>query len=276
MALLRKARDLGVTTFDVADARFPERAERMLATAFPDRDPGLSVIVGRSVEGLTRERTPQGDPTGATDLEDAITRSLERSRQRLEPVRISIVEWTPEDDSTPEPSSVAPALPIGMERGADVRWALRLPPSPSDLPSLTPPASLFSGELSLLHPDLIARFERDTLSDQPRLIARDPFSSGRLDGTRFARTGSVNGPGMAPVDVRRLHEEFDPILRLGFLTAGHRRTLAQAALQFVLAQPWVATAVIPLPDPERFDEVLGYGSCPPLSSDDLSQLAHIK
>jgi len=276
IALLRKAHALGVTTFDVAEARFPERAERLIAMAFPEPRTGVSVIAGRSFETLARERKPPGEGTDSPDLASAITESLERSLQRLAPVRISIVEWTADAGSASETSSGDAKLPGMRLPGPAPLWAVRLPTSPAVLPTTSPPVGLFSGELSLLRTDLIPRFEGEAEKKRLRLIARDPFSSGRLDGTRFARSGTFGGPGTAPVDLRRLHEEFDPILRLGFLTDRHRRTLAQAALQFVLRMPWVVTAVVPLPDPERFDEVLGFSSCPALTPEDLSRLDLIK
>jgi hypothetical protein len=38
----------------------------------------------------------------------------------------------------------------------------------------------------------------------------------------------------------------------------------------------VATAVIPLPSPERLEEILGFGGTPPLSDDELARLSLVK
>jgi aryl-alcohol dehydrogenase-like predicted oxidoreductase len=83
-------------------------------------------------------------------------------------------------------------------------------------------------------------------------------------------------PEARPADMRRLRREFEPVLRLGFLTEGGRRTLAQAALRFVLRWPWVVTCVIPLPPPERFEEILGFGSAPEISDEELARLGLVK
>lgn len=276
VALLRRARRLGVSTFDVAEARFPQRAEKLIATAFPLSDPSLAVIVGRSAESLAKERTPRGEAISSQDLEAALEESLEQSRRRLAPAPVSIVDWTPETDRKRE-STLGPggSLSAGA-RTAGLLWVRRLPSSPAALPPTGTSPALFSGELSLLDPGLIPLFESANEKPGASLIARDVFSGGRLDGSRFSTGVALGSPGAPPVDLRRLHEEFDPILRLGFLTAAHRRTLAQAALQFALAWPWVTTAVIPLPTPENLDSVLEFGSRPPLTGDELCRLGLVK
>jgi aryl-alcohol dehydrogenase-like predicted oxidoreductase len=276
VALLRRARTRGVATFDVATARFPPRAERLIARAFPDPDPEISAIVVRSVDSLARERTPDDQPVAAENPESALALSLDRSRRRLDPVPVSIVEWEveplrPNEDRSGGMGGV-PSIPLP----SGTLWALRLLPGVAGLPKETPSPPLFSGPLSLLEPDLVAGFEDETTPQNTSLIARDPFGSGRLDGSRFASRAGLSGPTAGPVDVRRLHEEFDPVLRLGFLTEHHRRTLAQAALQFVLHWGWVATVVVPLPDPERFDEVLGFGTQAPISPEELARLGFVK
>lgn len=276
VALLRRARERGVTTFDVARARFPPRAERLIASAFSRPDPELAVIVGRSVESLATERgvadrTAPGDSVG-----DALETSLGQSRRRLYPAPVSIVEWDPdagENSRSSAPPSM-PTLPEGKAPGPC--WAIRLAPSETRLPESPCSPELFVGELSLLDEGVASLFDSRAPGTPASLIARNPFSDGRLDGSRFAAASMPGTPGEGPVDVRRLHEEFDPVLRLGFLTEGHRRTLAQAALRFVLGWPWVVTCVIPLPPPERFDEILGFATCPPLSDDELSRLARLK
>ena len=136
--------------------------------------------------------------------------------------------------------------------------------------------SLVTGSLSLLETDLIPTFESASVGERAGLIAYDPFAGGRLDGSRFAEQSLLPGPATGPVDVRRLHEEFDPVLRLGFLTEGRRRTLGQGALQFVLAWPWVVTTVVPLPSPERFDELLGYAARPPLTEEEMERIGLVK
>jgi aryl-alcohol dehydrogenase-like predicted oxidoreductase len=277
VALLRRARERGITTFDVARARFPARAERLIATAFTATDPDLAVIVGRSIETLASEHGPS-DARGSTGPPaEALEASLEQSRRRLAPVPLMVLEWDPgRHEETPKSE---PPIPFPATVGAsppDLFWAYRLSSVNTVLPPVPRPPPLFAGEFSLLEDGVAPLFDSAPTVREARLIARNPFGDGRLDGSRFAATMVPGEPGHGPVDVRRLHAEFDPVLRLGFLTQGRRRTLAQAALHFVLRWPWVATCVIPLPTPERFDEILGYASSPPLDEDDLERWSRVK
>ena len=276
VALLRKARGLGVTTFDVATTRSPERAERLIARAFPEPGPEVSVVVARSIDFLSRERTLAGGLISATDVASALAASIDQSRRRLAPVPVGVVEWLPSaDENSGNPPGGVPG-PRPSLGAPEPLWAVRLSPGEASIPTGGPEPRLLSGSFSLLEPEIGSRFEAQGTPPTAFLVARDPFSEGRLDGSRFAHETGLAGPGSAPVDVRQLHREFDPVLRLGFLTAGRRRTLAQAALQFVLHWPWVASVVVPLPTPERFEEVLGFSTAPPISSDELAQIRALK
>jgi aryl-alcohol dehydrogenase-like predicted oxidoreductase len=272
VALLRRSRERGVTTFDVAGARFPERAERLIASAFPTADPKLEVIVGRSIESLRAAPGSDREHTPDATILSALNDSLEQSRRRLAPAPVSILEWTSESGDRSDGAGGGAAPSLTGVNAPGLLWVVRLPPAASGLPSTTSRPPLFAGSLSILENKVALLFERPERDPAAGLIARDPFANGRLDGSRFPAGGMPGGPGERPLDLRQLHHEFDPILRLGFLTEGRRRTLAQAALRFVLGWPWVVTSVVPLPSPERFDEILGYGSTPPLSEGELTRL----
>ncbi len=276
IALLRRSRELGVTTFDVAGARFPQRAERLIARAFPEPDPTVSAIVGRSVESLSRERAQDDSPPASSDREGALAASLEQSRRRLHPVPISVLEWEPENEPPTADAGAGDAAVTKGEVPNGLLSAVRLSSQITELPKVANAPALYSGALSLLEPDLVTVFEGSDKSRAACLLARDPFGSGRLDGSRFAASAGLSGPETGPVDLRRLHEEFDPVLRLGFLTERRKRTLAQAAVQFVLHWPWVVSVVVPLPTPERIEEILGFGGRPPISPEELSKLGFVK
>jgi aryl-alcohol dehydrogenase-like predicted oxidoreductase len=276
VALLRRARECGVTTFDVAGARHPERAERLIATAFPSADPAVGVVVGRSVESLAKERSDSGSPSPSADLPDAVRRSLEASGKRLAPVPIVVVEWEPTEDEGEEGSPITATSFASGDAPDRPVWATRIDPTARAFLATGEPPGLCAGDLSLLDDHLVPFFEGLSAPPNARLLARNPFADGRLDGTRFAATSTLGGPVDGPVDLRRMHAEFDPILRLGFLTEGRRRTLAQAALRFVLTWRWVASAVIPLPEPERFEEVLGFGATPEFSEEERRRLGLVK
>ena len=127
VALLRRARERGVTSFDVARARFPERAETLVATAFPVPDPELSLVVGRSVESLAREPAPGAGPTSRETLTGALDASLEQTRRRIGTIPISIVEWDPGGGDPPEGSKIRGRLsrPRALTRAPSGRSGCR-------------------------------------------------------------------------------------------------------------------------------------------------------
>jgi len=262
---LRKARRFGVTTFDLSESRHPDRAEGVVREAFPGHDPDLVLIVS-----ATSTESPSGAPN------------------RLEPA-----SGTP-GDRLLRLSSVArligvlgePAVAFGGAGAEGLRstgtppgsallsdWALidRLGPHIAGRDeTLTSP--LLIGPLSLLDHRAVAQMERADPAAGPRYIVRDPYAGGRLDGSRFLSILPERLGPHAPLGLRDLHAEFDPILRLGFLTEGHRRTLAQAALQFALHWEWVATITIPMPTPEQLESVLLAETVPPLTSEEIARV----
>lgn len=276
VALLRRSYARGVTTFDLAVARSPARAERLVAKAFPDESPAVAVIVGRSLESLAEEGSKSPAEALESGLAAALTESLSRSRARLGPVPIAIVEWSEGRESGPA-APVEEVLPKVREgAGPEVAIALRVPAAPPTVPVASPRGSLFSSDFSLLEPGPARWFNEGSAPADAGLLARNAFASGRLDGSRFSSASGFGIPGAGPVDVRRMHEEFDPVLSLEFLTKHRRRTLAQAALQFVLAWPWVVTAIVPLPAPERWEELLAYTARPSLTEEDLARVGLVK
>lgn len=276
VAVLQRVRAGGVITFDVGDARFPERAERLIAAAFPSPDPELGVIVARSVESLANERAAQENAPSPEDPAAALQASIAQSRRRLAPVSVAVVEWTASPAEGRGADDSAGSLPAPDSVGPGASLAVRISPR-RGLPGPShPPGALYSGELSLLDHEVESMLEPLAAEGPTAFLARNPLAEGRLDGSRFAQTTTPVGPTEGPLDLRRLHREFDPVLRLGFLTAGRRRTLAQAALRFVLIRPWVVSAVIPLPVPERLDELLGFEASPPLTREELERVYELK
>jgi aryl-alcohol dehydrogenase-like predicted oxidoreductase len=131
---------------------------------------------------------------------------------------------------------------------------------------------LYFGSLSPLDRGLLDLLTENAMRTRLGFFAHDPLSRGKLDGTRFARSIADRRPDTPPSSIRELQREFDPVLGLGFLTAEGRRTLAQGTLQFVLRWPWVCSALVPLPAPERLDELVRTESVPPLSDAEVERL----
>src|SRR5580658_272563 len=276
VALLQRARSRGVTTFMVAGGRRSRRAERLLSLAFPSEDPELVIAVGRSVAVLAEEGSDSPADTATGDLEDRLRSSLRESGERLAPLKVGLLEWESDRSSNRSGPADSEILERLRAEGAFEGWLLSLPPDASyaaiDRSRVADRPSLLSGAFSVLETGLFASL-RESFAQAPiGFFAKDPLGTGRLDGSRFARSLSDRRPDAGPLDVRELQREFDPVLRLGFLTEGRRRTLAQGAIGFVLHWPWVCAAVVPLPAPERLDELLSHEGAPPVSDDEADRV----
>jgi len=269
--LLRKARALGVTSFDLSDAPFPALAEQTIARAFPEEDPDLVVIIGwPALPGEDgRARIPVGIATHSVESRE-VGPAIEESLLRLGGRRRVVVDWNPARTG-PGGATVVPG-PLERLRsdGRIVDVAVRLRPDAGVRPADV--TGLCSGSLSLLDLALVNEVRRAATPSGFALLARDVFAGGALDGTLLGGPFSGRGPAGPPAPLAALHARLDPILRLGFLTRGRSRTLAQAALQFALHWPWVLTAVVPLPSPERLETVLRMPSGPGLNDTELAEI----
>ena len=270
-AMLRRARSAGVTLFSLPEGAGADRVERLLGRAFPEPDPDLVVLASRSSAGLAAGSRGRIDPPDA-DAAHALARSLAETDQRVAPQRVRLVEWIPSEGDD-EARLLSPA---GSERGGPDAPEIvrRIEPGagPRAAPTDARPGELLSGSLSLVDRRLLGGLERRAALGPFGFFARDPFGGGRLDGTRLSEAAGPRRPDVGPVRVRELEREFAPVLSLGFLTEGRRRTLAQAALRFVLHWPWVVSAIVPLPSPERLSEVLGVEAVPELTDAELQRL----
>jgi aryl-alcohol dehydrogenase-like predicted oxidoreductase len=264
---LRRARAAGVTTFDVGDSHEPARSERLLRQAFPDPDPAIVVIVGRRIDDLVRREGTDGRPSDGSDgVRERLSRSLDDSRRRLAPLALRILEWS--GDLVPD---LAPTPPGDSPAGSPLMFRRLRPDGTGDAGADPPPGRpLFvSGALSLLDHRALPFVETAMRHRPLSFLARDPFSGGRLDGTRASMSGVDRGPGQEPPRLRDLEMEYAPVLRLAFLTERRTRTLAQSALLYAAQWPWVASVLVPLPTADRLDEVLRTFETPPLTGEEV-------
>lgn len=272
VALLRAARAAGVTTWAIAEGAAGARAERLISAALPAPDPDLVVIARRSIRQLANGE-PRASAVGS-DLEARLRSSLEASNERLSPHSVSLLEWR-DDPSDPPESETAGALDRLRSGGSVQDWLTSVPNAVERWSNATGEPdrpTLVVGPLSLLDRSTVVPLRTRAERHPVGLFVRNPLADGRLDGSRFERPLADRGPGVPPPTVRELHREFDPVLALGFLSEGRRRTLAQSSLQFAAHWPWVCSILVPLPRPERLRELLDAETRPPLSEDEVARV----
>jgi aryl-alcohol dehydrogenase-like predicted oxidoreductase len=272
VAQLQKARKLGFTTYDIATARSPARAVRLLTAAFGEHDPDLLTVFGPPTLAArspsSRSRAPPR--LGTVGPEADFSASIMEFSFPLKRLGSVIVDWDPTSSTPASGEEFAGVLNQLVESHAIDNWSLRLQPG-ADLPTPTrsDPRRPVSVELSLLEHRQLEPLAKRYQTTRGAVLVRNPFADGRLDGTRFSATLADRRPRSTPVDLRSLSAEFAPVLALAPLTRSHRRTLAQAAIQYVVRWPWVASVLLPLPSPERWDELCAALNAPSLEDDEL-------
>ncbi len=245
---MRRARSDGVTLWDVGASDNPPAAERLLALAFPSLDTALTVVVRRTMENLVRFGSEGTVGLRAEDeVSSRLATSLRESNRRLAPQSVTVVEW---GDGPLPPAELRDRVVTDLGRAPPLSWCRQLDPSPTVPASNDVPADLYSGQLSLLDTRWAVRPDRPL----GPFLARNVWADGLLDGSRLDANPAERGPGAGPVRFRDIESAYAPVLRLERLTHDRRRTLRQSALRFATYWPWVASAIVPLPPVDRWEE----------------------
>lgn len=257
--LLRRAYHDGVNLFATIESPQPEIAERLLALAFPAPAPDLVVVV--PYPGLR---------ASAGELE----RAVERLRTRFGTATRLVVEADVARLTEDQRPSTLETLESLRQAQRIAAWAVRSPAG-TRAPDRTLGArpALESVAASLLSPGPLSTAAGPESGAGSAYLVRDPFAEGRLDGTRFAPDLAHRPPAGGPWNLRMLHREFEPVLRLGFLTRERHRTLAQAAIRYLLDRPGVVSVLLPEPRADRWEEYREGPRVPELSHEELRRLS---
>ncbi|MGI0140364.1 MAG: aldo/keto reductase [Thermoplasmata archaeon] len=246
---LERARDAGIDLFDLTGVSGGSPIEQEIEQILAEEVPGATVVSGRSMEGISR------GPNRAAGLESALAASLSDEVGSAQLTRL--IEWRSDGDGDHDERAVEALKKLTTAqriRG----WGWRLAGRTSEAPE---GASFVSGPLSLIEPALLHRPGVELIP----FLARDPFAGGHLDGTRFDQATSPLVRRTAPMPLREIQRDLADVIALAPLASGRGRTLAQAALRWVVDAREVTAVLAPLPPPERLQELLAFPSVPPLS-----------
>ena len=267
-ASVTRAAEAGVTLFDLGAVSLD--LEPLFAQVVREHTSSSLLIVSRSAERLSSVGGPTLGPS-ETSTVDALVERLSNSLAPYTERRPSrlLVEWSL-DPSEPElDPKVALAL-TRMKEGKTIEaWGMRTTALTPEGVAVAPAPDFVTSSVSLLARPTAARAPKGV---RPALLARDPLSHGRLDGSRFDSVGSPLSFGHAPATVLSLEDEFAPVLRLAPLVLTGRRTLAQAALRYVTDIVGAVSALVPPPDPRRWKEITEFELSPGLTAEEEERI----
>ncbi|HXG41540.1 MAG TPA: aldo/keto reductase [Dehalococcoidia bacterium] len=278
--LLRRAFDLGINFYDTADVYGNGLGETMLAEALADIPRDRMVIATKfGYDFYTHVRERSGHKELPQDFSPAfVRRALEESLRRLRTDYVDLYQlhnprlWAIERDDLfqllEDLRQEGKVRYIGVALGPDIGWEeegvasmrMRRVDSLQIIYSILEqqPARLF---FPVAH-------ETDT-----GLLARVPHASGLLDGTYT--------PGMTfPESDHRSHRKREWLERslrrvekIGFIYGPETgRTIAQAAIQFCLSEPAIASVLPNITSERELEEFAAAPDTPPLTGEEVARL----
>lgn len=277
--LMRRAYDLGVTFFDNADSYGDGQGERMLARGLGDvRDKiviatkfGYDIYKTSTDARPGHQERPQDFSPGF--VREALERSLERlgtdyvDLYQLHNPRMGAIE---SDELFAELESLKSAGKVrhyGVALGPAIGWenegvaAMRT----RDVTSLQMIYNLFEQDPGRA----LLRAARET---DTGVLVRVPHSSGMLEGKYDEDTTFSENDHRSHRTKEWLTEGLRKLRTLDFLTDGTGRTIGQAALQFTLADPAVASTLPNIYDAEQLREFASAADTAPLTADELRRI----
>ncbi|MBI4200514.1 MAG: aldo/keto reductase [Chloroflexi bacterium] len=258
--LLQEALGHGITLFDTADTYGEGLGETMLAKAFPKRRHDLVIATKVGYDFYTFQER-EGHRERPQDFTPAFVRyACEQSLRRLRTEYIDLYQLhNPKMDALERDDLFAlldqlvregKIRSFGVALGPDIGWkdeglfamAQRRVPAMQVI-------------YSLLEPEPARAFFPQAEKHNTGLLARVPHASEVLTDKFSQVPAFPQGDHRALRRAQWLRQAFEKRQRLLFLAQGTGRTLAQAAIQFCLAQPTIGSV---LPNITSREELLEY------------------
>jgi len=278
VALLREARDLGITFFDASDSYGNGRSEEQLGAAFGN-DPGVAIATKGGYDFYTHGNARRGQQEIPQDFSPAfIRRACDESLRRLKRDRIDFYQLhNPKIDAIARDETFA-CLDDLVREGKIRSYGVALGPAIGwEAEGVRAARERDIAGMQIIF-NMLEQDPGRAQIDACRahgvgVIARVPHSSGMLEGKYTEDT--VFGPN----DHRRhrprswLLNGLKKVQQLRFLTdARPGATLGQIALKWILAQPAMCATLPNIYDREQLREFAGAAEVPDLTAEELERV----
>lgn len=268
LALVRHAAERGVRLFDLTGSTAPTAVARRLLAELAGATEAAFILPVVGAE--TRPDPPSAMGPGAPLRERPSVAGLRSEPGRPGPSGSLLAELIVSGAGAEKDSADLADL---VARGQIAAWGVVPGPGIPSLDALAPPlergASWVRVPCHLLDSTALERVLPLARRTGTAILAVDPFASGRLDGSFLSRHLLEAGPPR-PAAIADLRRELGPVTRLGPLTTGRRRTLVQAAVQYVLGWPEVVSVLVETRSGERIDELSALDTVAPLSNEEVA------
>ncbi|HSB69112.1 MAG TPA: aldo/keto reductase [Candidatus Methylomirabilis sp.] len=243
---IEAAYEAGVTFFDTSDAYGAGRSERLLGKALKakrDRVVIATKVGNRSVDGRWVKDFSR----------EWITQALDGSLARLGMDYVDLYQLHSPTDTADYRAETFEALEALKAQGKIRSYGVSVGPAAHGPWVIR---NTRADTIQVVYNLLEREPEQELLAlaqaQGVGIIARVPLASGFLTG-KFAAdvTFPASDHRGRTYTVEKIRQMVGQVARLGFLTEGRRRTLAQAALQYCLSHPAVSTVIPGAKTPEQ-------------------------
>ena len=279
--LTRRAFDLGITFFDTADTYGNGKGEKLLAEALGDVRDNVVIATKGGYDFYTHGKDRQGQKEIPQDWSPPyVRRAVEGSLRRLDTDRIDVyqlhnakMDALMRDDLFDELERLKAEGKLrvyGVALGPAIGWK---------------DEGLYVVErrgCGVLH-TIYNMFEQDPGRDffpvarerGAGVLVRVPHSSGMLEGKYTKVTVFSENDHRRHRTREWLEEGLRKLETLAFLTEGRGRTIGQAALQFILSEPSVASTLPNIYDEDQLVEFAEAPDTPEFTADELARVAQL-
>jgi len=282
VALLHEALDLGITTFDAADTYGNGRSEQQLAKAFAGRRERVVYATKFGYDWYHHAGERKGQNEIEQDFSPAFVRyALEQSLRRLGTDYIDVWQMHNARMEQVTDGTLIALLDQFKAEGKIRSWGVALGPAIGWLGEGIEAARVGAPVVQMIW-NVLEQFPGDQMVAAANAFATDtayfirvPHSSGMLEGKYTAETV------FPPTDHRShrprqwLINGIKKVETLRFLEEPGR-TLGQAAIQWLLAEPRVMTVLPNIYDAEQMREFAAAPDTPRLTGAELANIAALR
>lgn len=281
VALLHEAESLGVTLFDAADTYGNGRSEEQLAKAFADRRDRVVYATKFGYDFYHHAGERKGQQEIAADFSPGFVRfALEQSLRRLNTDYIDIWQMHNAHLEQVRDGELFALLDELKREGKLRAWGVALGPAIGWLYEGIEAAQRGVTSIQMIQ-NILEQYPGDAMlaaadaADSPTgFMIRVPHSSGMLEGKYTLDTVFPEGDHRRHRPRSWLVNGLAKIETLQFLVTP-QRTLGQAAIQWLLAEPRILTVLPNIYDREQLVEFATAPETPPLASDELERIREL-
>jgi aryl-alcohol dehydrogenase-like predicted oxidoreductase len=278
-SLVRRALDRGITFFDTADAYGDDGISETLLAGALAGVPRDSYVVGTKFGyDITLPREQHTHSERPQRWEGAFIRSAcEASLRRLRTDVIDVYEMhNPRMDAIDDDEAFA-TLQALQDEGKIRAYGVALGPAigweEEGVRALRERrVQVLQTVYNLLEQDPGRRFMSEAAETGAAVLARVPHASGALEGKITKDTTFAAGDHRAFRNRQMLVDLLDKAETLRFLHDDGRRSIAQLALQYAVAQPGITSVLPTMTSAEQLDEFTAATEAPPLTADELRRI----